>query len=289
MQFSLSEPILSPSQITHVMLWVHQALIPHAKIFANIARVFFPVIVALEFAKEALNIVQGKQIELVGKMIKYGMVGLLVTSFSGTANYNGTSFNFQVQANLYKIPLEALGTFYKVSAENVKEVKEYREMLVKDESWLLKAGISVAELFAKLNPVNLFTKLLYFISNMLGMVVFLSAFVSFYFIVILGPMAAITLLSDELKFVFVTWVKSIISYSLVFVFIALALDANMSFQVKAIHMAWGETSVGFWETTKATLYMSVLSIGNFYAAVKLGPMIFKAGGSKGQSFLKTGL
>lgn len=275
MQFSFSDLLLSQSQISHVMTWVRQALAPHTGIFLDIARVFFPVVVALEFAKEALNIAQGKEHNLPMKLAKFGMVGLLIVSFSGTANYNGTSFNLKVGSNLNLIPLTALNTFYKVTEENVQTVKAYREMITKDESWLLKAGISVAELFAKLNPVNLFAKIAYYVSNLIGVTVFLSAFVSFIFIVMLGPIAAITLLSDELKFVFIKWVKAIVMYSIIFVFIALAFDANMAFQVKAIHMAWGETSVGFWETTKATLYMAVLSIGNFYAAVKLGNKILR--------------
>lgn len=275
MQFSFSDLLLSQSQINQVMLYVRQALMPHTGIFLDIARVFFPVIVALEFAKEALNIAQGKEHDLLWKLAKFGMVGLLIVSFSGTAHYNDTSFNLKMGSNLYKIPLEATATFYKVTEENVQTVKAYREMITKDESWLIKSGISVAELFAKLNPVNLFAKILYYVSNLIGVVVFLSAYVSFYFIVMLGPIAAITLLSDDLKFVFTKWVKAIVMYSIIFIFIALAFDANMAFQVKAIKMAWGETSVGFWETTKATLYMAVLSIGNFYAAVKLGNNILR--------------
>jgi hypothetical protein len=65
MQFSITEPALSPEQIGTVMHIVYQAMKGYAPLFLDFAKALFPILFALELAKEALNIAQGKEHNLV--------------------------------------------------------------------------------------------------------------------------------------------------------------------------------------------------------------------------------
>lgn len=286
MQFSITEPVLSPEAIHFFLRFIRDAILPSANIFMDFALAFFPILFALELAKEALNIAQGRDNNLAKLFIKFFTITILLAAFSpngGTSTFGGGSFALGLRDGFLRIPFSAVDTFYKVSDAKVDEVKAYRKMLTKDQSGIIKTAFSLATLFAKINPINILAAIAYFISNLVGLAVFMSAYVAYSLVLIVGPLAVMCLISDELGFIFTAWVKSILAYVVIFIVICLALDANMQFQVSAIKMAHGETGLGFWKSTKVTLYMAVLSFGNFLAAMKIGPILFKIG--DGQTLL----
>lgn len=284
MQFSIVEPVMSPEHIKMLMAYVNNAisLSDSMAVFRDMAFLFFPILFSLELAKEALHIAQGKESRLFPVLVKFFTVSILLASFNpgGTATYGGGRFQLGKSGPFMLIPFHAIDTFYQVSDAKVEEVKRYREAITKDQGGIFKAVYSLATLFAKLNPVNILASIAYYISNIIGVAVFLSAFVSYAFLLLVGPLAVMCLISEELAFLFRSWVKGVLAYVVVFIVICLALDANMSFQVSAIQMAHGEVGLGFWKTTKVTLYMAVLSLGNFFAALKLGPILFRIGDGK---------
>ncbi len=251
-------------------------------IFRDLAFLFFPILIALEMAREALNIAQGKDSRIFMMLIKVFTVTILLASFNqgGTKTFGGGNFQLGKSGPFMMIPFHAIDTFYQVSDAKVAEVKRYREAITKDQGGIFKAVYSLATLFAKLNPINIMAAIAYYISNMIGAAVFLSAFVSYTFLLLVGPLAVMCLMNEELSFIFRSWIKGVLAYVVVFIIICLALDANMSFQVSAIQLAHGEVGLGFWRSTKVTLYMAFLSLGNFFAALKIGPILFRIGDGK---------
>jgi hypothetical protein len=167
-----------------------------------------------------------------------------------------------------------------VSDAQVNEVKEYRDMITKGQGGVLKHIVDFASFMAKGNPINILSVILYYISNLLGLAVFISAFVSYGLLLFIGPIAVLTLMNSDLSFIFKSWVKGVLAHVVIFIVICLAMHTNMAFQVTAIKMAHGETNLGFWKSTKVTMYMAALSFGNFIAALKIGPILFKMGDGK---------
>jgi len=283
MQVSITEPALSPDAIYYFLRFIRQAIAPSANVFVDLGLIFFPILFSLELAREALNIAQGKENQIFKLFLKFFTISIMLAAFApngGTLTFGGARFSLGLRDNFLKIPFSAINTFYKVSDAKVEEVKQYREMLTKDQGGIFKTAYSLATLFAKLNPINVLAALFYYISNLLGLAVFLSAYVAYSLILMVGPLAVMCLINEELSFIFRMWIKGILAYVVIFIIICLALDANMHFQVSAIKMAHGETGLGFWKSTKVTLYMAVLSFGNFLAAMKIGPILFKTGDGK---------
>lgn len=282
MQFSITEPALSPEQIGTVMSIVYNAMKVYAPLFLNFAKALFPILFALELAKEALNIAQGKEHNLVKVLLTFFMVTLLLASFqgSGGVTYEGNRFNLRFGQQFFNIPYSAITEFYKVSDAQVKEVKEYRDMITKGQGGVLKHIVDFASFLAKGNPINILSVILYYISNLLGLAVFISVFVSYGLLIFIGPIAVLTLMNSDLSFIFRSWIKGVLAHVVIFMVICLAMHTNMAFQVTAIKMAHGETNLGFWKSTKVTMYMAALAFGNFIAALKIGPILFKFGDGK---------
>ncbi len=232
--------------------------------FMGLGQIIFWVIASLEFMREALNIAEGKEHNLVGKLIRYAMVGVLIT----TAPMLVKGFK--------EIPISSLGLMEYKRAE-AQELGMKLVQMQQDQGILTKLWSGAKDIITA--PLYALGQICYFFASVTITVIYASYCFLFFVILALAPIAFPFLLSDDLKEIFVNWVSNVISYSITFPLLGIGISLIMNIQYELMFnkvMAVGE--LNFMEIAVMSLIVSMSSIGIILAAVKAAKHLTGAGG-----------
>lgn len=236
--------------------------------FQELAAVIFSVIVALELAREALNIAQGKEHNLFLKLVKYAAIGTVVGLMPNIASA------FQ------KIPLTTISLFDFNKAEAEKAAKmlygAYQDQGIIDT---LFSGVKDILTL----PLTIISMILYFVASVTTTITYVCYVFMFNLTLAMGPVAFAFLMSDDLKDVFTSWVTHIISYSITFPLIAIGVTVVEKLQIEYTEMKFGtigynSSNYNFMEVAVTGLMFSMMALGIIKAATKAATVLTGAGG-----------
>lgn len=237
------------------------------EMFTELGLIIFTVIAALEFMKEALNIAQGKEHNLAGKLIRYAMVGVLVATASSLVK------------GFKEIPLDTLDfmDYNRAKAEELGKqiVRIQQDQTILEGMWSTTKNILMG-------PIYLLGQLFYFIASVVTTMVYAAYSFMFNVVLSLAPIAFPFLLSDDLKEIFTSWITNVISYSITFPLIAIGINIIMHVQGELLYqkvMAAGD--LNFIQIAVMSLIVSMTAFGVIMAAAKTAKHLTGAGGGGG--------
>jgi len=236
--------------------------------FMELAMIIFSVIAALELMREALNIAQGKEHNLVGKLIRYAMVGVLISAAPVLVK------------GFKQIPITTL-TFMDYNRAKAEELGREIVRIYQDQNIL--EGLWSATKNLLMGPLYLLGQLFYFIASVMTTMIYVSYCFIFNVILALAPIAFPFLLSDDLKELFINWITNVISYSITFPLIAIGINIIMEVQLKLMYTeVVGVSELNFLQIAIMSLVISMSAIGIIMAAVKTAKHLTGAGGGGGE-------
>lgn len=232
--------------------------------FMQLAMIIFTVIAALEFMKEALKIAQGKEHNLIGKLIRYAMVGVLIIAAPTLVK------------GFKQIPITTLD-FMEFNRAKAEELGREIIRIQQDQNILESIWSATKNLL--MGPIYLLGQLFYFIASVMTTMIYVSYAFIFNVILALAPIAFPFLLSDDLKELFVSWITNVLSYSITFPLIAIGINIIMEVQLKLMYTEIvGVKKLNFMQIAIMSLIVSISSMGIIMAAVKTAKHLTGSGG-----------
>ncbi len=234
------------------------------EMFMGLAQIIFWTIASLEFIREALNIAEGREHNLVGKLIRYAMVGVLITAAPTLVK------GFQ------GIPISSLD----LMNYNRGKAEQLGKLLVsiqQDQGIITRIWEGAKDLITA--PLYFLGQVFYFFASVTTTVIYASYCFIFNVILALAPVAFPFLLSDDLKDIFTSWVSNVISYSITFPLIAIGINIIMHIQMKLMSDRLNpDSELNFLQIAIMSIIVSMTSLGIIMAAIKTAKHLTGAGG-----------
>jgi hypothetical protein len=232
--------------------------------FMSLAQIIFFVILALELMKEALNIAQGKEHNLVGKLLRYGMVGVLIGLAPG------------IMKAFQKIPLDTLDLIEFDRAAAEEQFKALMRMY-QEKSFLGQLWSSAKDFMV--SPLTLLSQLMYYVASIITTMTYVIYVFIFNVVLALAPVAFPFLLSDDLKEIFLNWITNVLSYTLTFPLLALGINIVVTLQLELVNIKQdGDGNLNFFQIAIMGLTVAMSATGIIFAAAKTAKNLTGSGG-----------